>query len=45
MEADVFSYFFAIGAGLTLGVAVIVLPSTYLVKRIIKGGKKNVQTR
>lgn len=46
MEADVFSYFAAIGSGLTLGVAVVALPGLYVAKKIItgrtnKGGKKN----
>lgn len=42
MESDVFSYFLAIGAGLSLGIAIIALPTTYLIKRIVRGGKKRV---
>ncbi|WP_178076143.1 hypothetical protein [Paenibacillus oralis] len=43
MESSVFSYFFAIGSGFTLGVAVIVLPGIWATKRLIKkpGGKKH----
>lgn len=37
MESQVFSYFLAIGAGLTMGVALIALPGLYIAKRILKG--------
>lgn len=39
----VFSYFFGIGSGLAAGIAAIVLPSIYIVKKFIIGGKKNVR--
>lgn len=39
----VFSYFFAIGSGLMLGVAVVVLPGLWIIKKISnRGGTKNV---
>lgn len=42
---NVFSYFFAIGAGLTMGVIVVALPGYWLLNKISKGGKANVRTR
>lgn len=38
---NVFSYFFAIGSGFALGAAVVVLPSFWVIKRFITGGKKH----
>lgn len=42
MEADVFSYFMAIGSGLSLGIAVVVLPGLWVAKKIMtkKGAKQ-----
>lgn len=42
LEADVFSYFMAIGSGLSLGVAVVVLPGLWVAKKIMtkKGAKQ-----
>ncbi|WP_258525930.1 hypothetical protein [Paenibacillus sp. YN15] len=41
---NVFSYFFAIGSGLTLGVVAVILPAYWLLNKM-KGGKTNVRNR
>jgi hypothetical protein len=40
LEGNVFSYFVAIGAGLSFGIAVVFLPSFWLFNKL-RGGKTN----
>lgn len=43
MESSVFTYFFAIGAGLASGIGVVVLAGYWLLNKIKRGGSKNVR--
>lgn len=38
---NVFSYFFAIGAGLTFGVSIVLLPALWIYKKLGKRGVKD----
>lgn len=42
---NVFSYFVAIGSGLTFGIAIVAIPGILLIRKWTKDGARNVRSK